>query len=373
MRGYYDRFSNSFLWPVLHSKQPALIPTPDDWEAYSEMNRRFADSLQKIVGSDDVIWIHDYHLMLLPAYLRQAGVHNRIGYFLHVPFPEPQYWRDLPYACELADGIAQADLVGMQTHKDVKRLQEYLTQSKVRPPEVIDSFPIGIDYEAYHSAAKRPAVRRMQQAIKRQMAGKKIIFSLSRMDYTKGIITQLRALEKFLSNHPHKYDIVYKLIAAPSREGLPEYSRLGEDIKRTVKEINASLGNKNWQPVDYEYKTMGFEEVTAWYGVTDLMLLLPDADGMNLIAKEYIATRQDDDGMAVLSTAMGSAEQLRDALLVPPADKVAAALAIGEALAMPAQERQQRWRNLRSVVRDENIFWWADKFLAALSTPGKKS
>lgn len=371
IRGYYDRFSNRFLWPVLHGKHPSFTPNDDDWAAYQSMNRRFATKIAEVTKPEDVIWIHDYHLMLVPAYLREMGLQNRIGFFLHVPFPRPQYWLRRPYARALTESIAQADVIGVQTKHDVINLKKYAKSIGTNIQGDVQAFPIGVDYENYHAAAKRPVVRRLQRAMQTQADGKKIIFSLSRLDYTKGILTQLQAVKRFFAEHKQPQSMVYKLVVAPSREHLPEYTQLSKEITQAVDSINASLGNLDWQPIDYEHRTIGFEEATAWYNISDLLLLLPSADGMNLIAKEYVASRQNDDGMAVLSTAMGAAEQLNRALLVPPDDAGAAASALKRAFRMGPIERPKRWLELRSSVQNQDIFWWADSFLAALAASGR--
>jgi trehalose-6-phosphate synthase len=266
--------------------------------------------------------------------------------------------------------MAAADVVGLQTNGDKRRFRAYMASIGVRLRNDVRAFPIGVDYETYHQAARRPTVRRLRQDIKEEASGKKIIFSLSRMDYTKGIITQLQAVKQFLGKYKGS-NLVYKLIVAPSREHLPEYTQLRKEIAQVVEGINKSLGTDDWQPIDYEHRTIDFEEVAAWYTLADLLLLLPDADGMNLIAKEYVATRHDNKGMAVLSTAMGSAEQLGRALLVPPGDPKAAAQALERAIKLRPAERPERWQRLRAAVRKQDIFWWADTFLDAVAASGK--
>ena len=373
VRGFYDHFSNRFLWPTMHGKRVDYSPTEEDWAAYQSMNRRFAAAVAEAAKPDDIIWVNDYHLMLVPAYLREMGVTNRIGFFLHVPFPRSGFWMRRPYARTLAESLAVSDVVGMQTNRDVQEFRAYMSAIGVRPQGLLRAFPIGVDYEAYRRAAKQPVVQRLGQNIKKAISGKKVIFSLSRMDYTKGILTQLHAVRRLLTGHKQREGLVYKLVVAPSRENLPEYTRLSKQITDMVDDINNSLGTADWQPIDYEHRTIDFDEVTAWYTVADTLLLLPDADGMNLIAKEYVAARQDNNGMAVLTTTMGAAEQLGRALLVPPGDPSAAASALEQALKMRPAERPQRWQRLRAAVRDQDIFWWADSFVAAVAASSGKA
>ncbi len=373
LRRFYDRFSNRFLWPVMHGKRFSFKPTDKDWAAYQTMNRRFAGAVAQVVGPNDLIWVQDYHLMLLPAYLRGMGITNRIGYFLHVPFPLAQYWATRPHAQELAQSIAQADLIGLQTDRDARRFREYLREAGVRRVRTpIRAYPIGVDYDAYHSAIGRRHVQKIGKQIQEHTKGKTVIFSLSRMDLTKGILTQLRAVRRFLRSYKHREKVLYKLVVAPSREHLPEYTKLKHQIRKLVDDINASLGTDEWQPIDYEYRTMGFDEVTAWYINADFLLLLPDADGMNLIAKEYVAAHPGDSGMPVLSQAIGSAGQLKDAVFVPAGNVSAGAKALRWAFRMPAADRPRRWEGLRKAVRDQDIYWWADSFLEDLANTSKK-
>lgn len=369
VRRYYDRFSNRLLWPSLHGITNSFVPEAQDWVAFREMNRRFAKAVKAAIHSpDELIWVHDYHLMLVPHYLRQAGVKNRIGFFLHTPFPEAGFMLALPYARQLLKSLSQADVAGFQTARDLDNFRQSLKQMrKRRQPGQSGVFPIGADSKAYSAAASRPSVKSRIQDILRQTKGKRLIFSLSRLDYTKGIVTQLMAMERFLTEYPRREEVQYRLVVAPSREQLGEYRKLKERIERVVRGINRRLGSPDWKPVDYTYENLGFEDVVAWYKAADVLLLLPEMDGMNLVAKEYIAARKDQPGMLVLSTAMGSANQLSDALLVEPKDTKAAAEALQQSQSMSAAERAGRWQSLSSVVNEQDVFWWADRLLSALS------
>lgn len=366
-RRYYDRFSNRLLWPNMHSMFTSFMPNSKDWTAYKEMNRRFAMAVKSAVGSDeDLIWVHDYHLMLVPQLLRAMGVKNRIGFFLHTPFPSPEFIFGLPHARELFAGLCAANVVGFQTQRDVRNFWECSeSASGVVRPDMAGAFPIGTDFDAYSKAAS-DNVRQLVTQGKERAQGKKVIFSLSRLDYTKGIVAQLMAVQRFLTNHPAREGLLYKLVVAPSREQLGEYKDLKERIARVVRDINKRLGNRHWQPVDYTYESLNFEQVVAWYRVSDILLLLPEMDGMNLVAKEYIAARNNNSGVLVLSTAMGSAAQLPEALLVDAHDTHAAAEALKNAHAMSASERMGRWQALLSTVRDQDVFWWAERFVSAL-------
>lgn len=368
VRRYYDRFSNRLLWPSLHGMATTFVPDAKDWKAFRDMNRRFAKTVKASVrSSGEVIWVHDYHLLLLPHYLRQEGVKNRIGFFLHTPFPKPEFMLGVPYARQLMDSLGKADVAGFQTQRDLDNFRQLQkTMRKRRQPGQSGVFPIGTDSQAYSAAKSRANVLRSVKDIGQITGGKRLTFSLSRLDYTKGIITQLLAMERFLTDYPRREELQYKLVVAPSREQLGEYRNLKKRIERVVNGINKRLGSKTWQPVHYTYENLGFEDVVAWYRSADVLLLLPEMDGMNLVAKEYIAARHDQPGMLVLSTAMGSANQLSDALLVESKDSKAAAEALRQAHDMSASERADRWQTLSSVVRDQDVFWWADRFLQAL-------
>ena len=367
IRRYYDRFSNQLLWPRLHGMPTSFKPEQRDWEAYQDMNRRFAHEVTRALRSaDDLIWVHDYHLMLLPQYLRDEGVENRIGFFLHTPMAPAKDMIGLPHIRQLLAGLTAADVVGFQTKRDMLYFDQLLRLTGIKPRGRAGVFPIGTDAVAYQQAAARPSVLRRIGELRKQTNGRKVIFSLSRLDYTKGILTQLQAVERFLGSRPHPEQWLYKLVVAPSREQLGEYRNLKSKIEHAVKRINQKLKIPGWQPVDYSYENLGFEDVVAWYKTADMLLLLPDMDGMNLIAKEYVAARGREAGLLVLSKNIGSALQLTDALLVEPGDAEAAVQALAYAESMPDAEQQRRWQALSAVVEEQDVFWWADIFLSRL-------
>ena len=309
LRGFYHNFSNRVLWPLMHGMQSVYRPSEKDWESYKEANRRYADAALAAAGPDGIFWAHDYHLLLLPRYLREKGASNRAGLFLHIPFPEPGDWFLLPQAREILENLNQADVLGFQSAHDAENFRECARRIGISEPSCrVGVFPIGVDFEAYNAAPKKPDVKKAVERIRGgALKGKKVIFSLSRLDYTKGLLTQLRAVERFLANHARPEKFVYKLVVAPSREKIDEYRHLKEDLVRLAADINRRLGSKKWQPVDYSYQNIGFRDVTAWYATSEVLLVLPDIDGMNLVTKEYVATRQDDEGMLVISNTIGAA------------------------------------------------------------------
>jgi trehalose 6-phosphate synthase/phosphatase len=367
---YYDRVTNRVLWPAFHNIKPRVTPTAEDWEGLRAIATRFADAIKQVIRPGDVIWVHDYHLILVPSALRRLGITNRIGYFWHTPFPDPKHIFALPYHEEILDNMYELDLLGLQTERDVDTFWECMRQvGSQRQPGLVRSFPIGIDFAAYHAAIRRPAVRELSAQIKQDYAGKRMIFSISRLDYTKGITNQVRAVARFFESLPpaERKQFVYKLVVAPSREDVPEYSELRERIDKLVTETNDHLGTGRWKPIEYAYQNFGFADMAAWYGAAEVLLLLPKTDGMNLIAKEFVACQHSGDAVLVLSKNTGSAAQLQDgALLVDPADSAGVAKALERAFAMPRLERTERWERMLQTVSQQDVFWWADRFLTAL-------
>ena len=374
MERYYEHFATRILWPTMHSIDPVVRPTEDDWQAYEAANDRFAAAVQKIIRPGDVIWIHDFHLMRLPQYLRERGLRNRIGFFLHTPFPPPAHFLGLPHATEMLESLSQTEVVGFQTARDVSAFEMSLKRAGIRQrPGVAWSFPIGVDYSLYHKARTQKEVQRHLKTLRQEIAGRKTIVSISRLDYTKGIVEQLKGVEQFLLEQSNQRNYIYKLVVAPSREGLPEYKELNRDIAKEVVRINRRLGDPHWQPIDYRYENIDFPAVAAHYLAGDIVLLTPLVDGMNLIAKEYIATREDDKGMVVMGDDIGAAFQLRDAVLVNSQDINDIARGLTQAFTMSPAARAKRWKALRASIHDQNVFWWADQFMMALDETGQQS
>jgi trehalose 6-phosphate synthase/phosphatase len=365
-RGYYDKFSNSLLWPVLHGVEPTSPVTETDWRDYCTVNKRFAASTLSTAKPDDLIWIHDYHLMMLPHFIRQTGAANRLGLFLHVPVPPAENLIKLPHLDDLLDSLSQLDLLGVQTVRDANNLKQLLLNTGRKTFCRTEVFPIGINYDSYHNSAALPAAQDLATQYRKSVGDKRVLFSLSRLDYTKGLIVQLQAVEQFMTTVANPEKFVYKLVVAPSREQIHEYRQLKDTIERTVHDINQRLGNGHWQPIDHTYQNLGFEEVEAWYQLADVLLLLPSMDGMNLIAKEYVASRQGTKGVLILSTGAGASFQLRDALLVPPHNVQVAANALARAVGMPAKEQADRLGRMRTVLRSQDISWWAERFVQSL-------
>lgn len=364
---YYDRFANGVLWPTLHAMQPHARDDQADWEALQAVTARFAQTVATNCQPHDLIWVHDFHLMLLPQALREMGVHNPIGFFLHTPFPPAAIFMNITEHRALLAGIAAANLRGFQTTRDMRRFQACARAARIPMPAGTRSkvFPIGIDFDEYANAGKLASVHEYLGQLSPSVQGQRVVLSVSRLDYTKGIIEQLQGFARAVDQHDLRH-IRYHLIVAPSREARHEYRTLQRTVEKNVAAINATFHEKKQTAhVSYAYRNHGFEELNAWYRLADVLLVTPYIDGMNLVAKEYIAARAQP-GTLVLSRLAGAAEQLRDALLVTPHSVQSIANGLYAALTMPAPEKQHRWNQLQANVRTQNVFWWSDAFIACL-------
>ena len=343
---YYDRYSNGVLWPLFHEFTPSITLTEGDIASLRHVLEQFADAVMSILRPDDILWIHDYHLLLLPGLLRQRGVRNRIGFFLHTPFPLYTLKNHIPLLDETIDSLKQTDVLGVQVERDAAAAKEFgLTATP---------YPIGVDFERIDSLGTGESVQRESQNIKDRYKNKQIITSLSRLDYSKGILTQLDAIELLAES---RSDFIYRLNIAPSRESVLEYRDLHEAITERVKAINS-----HHPVIDFTYQNLNEHDVTALLNATDIQLNIPVKDGMNLVAKEHIAARRTT-AVLVLSKEAGAADQLQQALLVAPNDAEAAAQALARGLDMNDTEKAQRWEQLRENVKKENIYHWHETFM----------
>jgi trehalose 6-phosphate synthase/phosphatase len=366
---YYDRVSNGVLWPTLHGMKPNVRDTLRDWESVNKIIGTFADAVVSQCKPSDLLWIHDFHLVLLMQALRERGVKNRIGFFLHTPFPSPDIFMKLPQHKQLLASLNATDLLGVQTAKDMLHITSCLQKEGplLSGRASVQVFPIGIDADAYHRTEQSTQIQAYLARLRPHTLGKKVILSVSRLDYTKGITTQLRAFAQAVKKY-HIQDIMYRLIVAPSREARIEYRQLKQRIERTVDTVNAQFASIGASAhVSFEYRDHNFEELSAWYQLSDVLLITPLVDGMNLVVKEYIAARTQP-GTIVLSKTAGAAYQLREAILVPPTNIRSIAEGLLSALTMDGEAKQRCWAALRANVDQFNIFWWSDTFLTTLAT-----
>jgi trehalose 6-phosphate synthase/phosphatase len=373
--GYYHGFANRVLWPLCHYSIDRVPLDALGWDAYREVNEAFANQVAHEYRSGDTIWVHDYHLMLLPALLRERLPSARIGYFLHIPFPSSEVFRLLPRGQELLDGVLGADLVGFHTFGYMRHfltsllhingLESDVDGVRVGEREVrVAVFPMGIDAAQFATLAADPHVRARADAIRKEAAGRRIILGVDRLDYTKGLLRKLEAVAQLLKREKVFGDeIRYLQIAVPSRGPIDSYQRFRRDVEETVGRINGACGSLQSVPVHYIHQAVSLHELVALYCAADVMLVTPLRDGMNLVAKEFAAARIDEDGVLVLSEFAGAASELQGAVTVNPYDVHALADSIQRGLSMPIDERRPRMRTLRRRVCEHDVFGWADGFV----------
>jgi len=365
---YYTTFANGVMWPLLHGLAENEVTDKRDWLAAQSVVCHFADVVMHESRPGDLIWVHDYHLLLLPGELARRGLKNRLGFFLHTPFPSPARFMAWKHHAAMLDSLLAADVIGFQTARDVRHFTQALasTGRQLRPGAIAQAFPIGMDISAYKNASDSPAIVAYQRRVKRICVGRQLILSVSRLDYTKGIVEQVRAFTRAVEQG-RLDNVLYRLIVAPSRETRREYRELKRDIRLAVRSANTHLKQLGrTSHITFAYRSHGFEELSAWYGAADVLLVTPLIDGMNLVAKEYVAARGNQPGAIVLSQTAGAAAQLNQAIIVPPRDIAAIAAGITQALQLSEQEKRRRWRSLYRSVEQQDIFWWTDAFLSAL-------
>ncbi|MEE4310599.1 MAG: trehalose-6-phosphate synthase [candidate division KSB1 bacterium] len=380
---YYKGFSNEVLWPLFHDFQSYCNFDPEYWEFYEKVNLKFAKVTHQNAAEDDFIWVHDYHLINVAAYLRQMGSRARIGYFLHTPFPPLDIYLKLPWRFQLLKSLMEYDLVGFQTMRDRRNfLQCIRTLMKnvvVRGKGTVisltyenrqirvGSFPISIDFSEFENLARGQAVTDGAWYLHENFPEQKIIFGVDRLDYSKGIIEKLKAFRIALERYPDlREKVILVQVLVPSRRSIPMYARLKEEIERLVGEINGQFTTHGWVPIHYIYRSLNRVELLSYYRTAEVMLVTPLKDGMNLVAKEYCASNLEQSGVIVLSEFAGVVSQFyRNAVLVNPYDNEGVADAIHEAVIMPEEQRRGRMNKLRHSVKKADIYWWVNSFLSA--------
>jgi trehalose 6-phosphate synthase/phosphatase len=382
---YYDGFCNGVVWPLFHYLVDRIPLDTVGWDAYAEVNELYAESIARLAKADDAIWIHDYQLMLVPALLRRRLPRARIGFFLHIPFPSSEVFRVLPWRRELLAGLLGADLVGFHTFGYLRHFVTSLLHLEGIETDIdrvsVDGrhvqfgvFPMSIDAGAFARLASEPEIRASTAAIRRAAAGRRIILGVDRLDYTKGIPRRLVAIERLLTREPALRDTIrYIQVAVPSRSAVQSYKRLRREVERTVGRINGSCTTLRSTPLQYMHRSVSQRDLVALYCAADVMLVTPLRDGMNLVAKEFVASRVDNDGVLVLSELAGAASELGDAVLINPYDADATGAAIEGALRMPQIERARRMGRLRSQVMVNDVEQWASAFIHRLCTPARSA
>jgi len=383
-KNYYNGFSNSTLWPLFHYF-PSLVEYKKDYfEDYRRVNKLFADRIAAIYEEGDVIWVHDYQLLLLPDLVRRVLPDATIGFFLHIPFPSYELFRLLPteWKNQLMQGIMGADLIGfhtqdyvqhfIQTAKMVLQVENQFNNIYYGNRMIkADQFPIGIDYLKFREACIDEAVVGISTALEEKFIGQKLIFSVDRLDYTKGLNYRLDGFEEFLCKHPNwKEKVVFILNVIPSRDTIQTYNDRKRGIEEKISTINGKFSTLHWQPIIYRYNHLSFEELCALYQSADVALITPLRDGMNLVAKEYIASCIDK-GVLILSELTGAASELSEAVLVNPTDTEEVADAIQESLTMPLLEQRSRLSYMQRRLAEYDVFKWINDFLEQLAMTKK--
>lgn len=383
---YYLGFSNRTLWPLFHYFLEYAEFEKHQWEAYKRVNEKFAEVILDTLDDGDTVWVHDYQLLLVPKLIKDKRPDVTIGFFLHIPFPSYEIFRTFPWREEILSGILGADLIGFHTYdyerhflssiKRIMRLDVSFNEISYYDRIIkVDSFPMGIDYEKFHNAAlnhnsPNSKVSELQQRLDSHLnkdKNQKFILSIDRMDYTKGIPNRLRAFEYFLNQYPeYKEKVRLVMLAVPSRSGVPQYQRLKRETDELVGRINGEFSTVSWTPVWYFYRSLPFENLIDLYTSSDIALITPVRDGMNLVAKEYVATRTKQDGVLILSEMAGAAKEMNEALLINPNSFENFASTLNRALTMPLEEQKGRMKILHKRLKRYDVEKWSSEFLKSL-------
>lgn len=384
IKDYYEGFSNRALWPLFHYFMEYTKFEDKEWEAYKRVNEKFADVVIDNYEDGDTIWVHDYQLLLLPQLIKDKKPNATIGFFLHIPFPSYEIFRTFPWRKEILIGMLGADLLGFHTYdyerhflssvKRILRLEVHFNEISYRDKIVkVDSFPMGIDYDKFHSIALEQNHKNKEKSELRNrleehtLNGKKLILSIDRMDYTKGIPNRIKAFEYFLDKYPkYKEKVRLIMLAVPSRSNVRQYQKLKRETDELVGRINGKFATVSWTPIWYFYRSMPFEKLIDLYISSDVALITPIRDGMNLVAKEYVATRTNNDGVLILSEMAGASLEMNEALLINPNSFEDFAENLNHALTMPLKEQQKRMTFLQKRLKRYNVEKWAKEFLNSL-------
>ncbi|WP_343674706.1 bifunctional alpha,alpha-trehalose-phosphate synthase (UDP-forming)/trehalose-phosphatase [Chitinophaga sp.] len=378
INNYYEGFSNEVLWPVFHYMSVYARYDQVYWDYYYQVNTKFRDVVLEVAAPGDIIWIHDYQLLLLPGMIRAAAPDVAIGYFQHIPFPSFELFRLIPWRVELLEGMLGADLLGFHTFDDshhflnaVTRLLPLNATANIVTVNdravVAETFPMGIDNNKFELLSQDPEVLKQVESLRENFQGTHMVLSIDRLDYSKGIIQRLQAFELFLQLYPEYIEkVVLYMIVVPSRDTVAQYKELRDAIDMLAGGINARFRTLNWHPINYFYRSFPVETLSALYSFADVGLVTPMRDGMNLVSKEYVASRKDSNGVLILSEMAGASKELIDALIVNPNNIGAIARAIHEALNMPEGEQRRRMKQMQQIVSKFNISHWVKLFMARL-------
>jgi len=373
---FYGGFCNDTIWPLFHYFPQGTVYDNSYFDAYKTANNLFFERLQSLIQPGDFIWIHDYQLFFLPDMIRQSFPKANIGFFLHIPFPSFEIFRLFPRSWREAilTGMTGADVVGFHTNdytqhfiKSVKRTLGYNIDHNLISIDSrlckADAFPLGIDFDKFHKACLSTKTNNFKKKFLKNLSDKKLIFSVDRLDYSKGFISRLDAFDRFLEKFPSWHSkVVFNMIVVPSRDNIESYRDIKKEIEATVGRINGKYGNLSWLPIIYQYKSLPFNELVALYNISDVGLITPLRDGMNLVAKEYIACQSESYGMLVLSEMTGAAVELNEAIIINPSDIDETSDAIDKALSMPEEEKKLKILKMQNRLQRYNVFTWSADF-----------
>ncbi|TLX74908.1 bifunctional alpha,alpha-trehalose-phosphate synthase (UDP-forming)/trehalose-phosphatase [Labilibacter sediminis] len=384
---FYEGFSNKTIWPLFHYFAQYANFNKNNWEAYKAVNQKFADAALEAVEDGDSIWVHDYQLLLVPEMIKSKKPNVTVGFFLHIPFPSYEVFRILPWRKEIIQGMLGADLIGFHTYdyerhffSCVRRLFGYeisFNQIHIEDRIIIaDSFPMGIDYDKFKDCAQNVGLKAVsekselhQELDKYFLASpdRKLILSIDRLDYTKGIPNRLRAFARFLEKYPEfRQKVTLIMLAVPSRGQVEHYQQLKKEVDELVGQINGDYGSVNYTPIWYFYRSLPFHNLIELYSSCDVALITPVRDGMNLVAKEYVASRTNNTGVLILSEMAGVAKEMGEALIINPVDDEEMADGIHQALTMPLEEQRARISFMKERIQRYDVFKWADEFVKSL-------
>lgn len=376
---YYEGYSNKQLWPLFHYFPDKCIFNDNDWNIYKSVNEKMAEFILKNVSEDYYIWVHDYHFLLLPKILRSKNPKLKIGFFLHVPFPNQDIFRLLANSKELVEGLLGADLIGFHTNGYA---EHFINTAMILKPEVdkrsnkdvliyegrkilVGSFPISVDFEYITKRASSEKIVKKVGKLEAAYGTDYIGISVDRLDYSKGIIERLNAIEQFFEDNPsYLKKVIFIQLLVPSRTKVETYQELKRNIDETIGRINGKFSKNGWRPIFYVYSSMEFDELLAHYILSDFALVVPLRDGMNLVAKEYVASKVNNQGVLVLSEFAGASEELKDAILVNPYHRKLVAGAIKSAIEMQNEEKTLRMRRLREKVKANDVYNWINEYFS---------
>jgi len=376
---YYEGYSNSMIWPLCHYFYTYIQYETKFWEAYQEVNQLFCEEAIKLIKPGDMVWIQDYQLMLLPAMLREKIEGISIGYFHHIPFPSYELFRVLPERAKILKGLLGADLIGFHTHDYMRHFNSAVYRVLGLDFELdeihyknrvvhVDAFPMGINYELHYDAILDDTVKSLSEQFRENFGHHKLVLSVDRLDYSKGIIHRIKGFSQFLENNPeYMGEVSLVMVIVPSRDGVDRYADLKMKIDEMIGALNGHYSSLNWSPIYYFYRGFPFEELMALYHIANFALVTPLRDGMNLVAKEYIAVKRDEPGMLILSEMAGAAAELKDAIIINPNNIDEIELALIEALEMPDEEKKVRMEKMRKRLSTQTVNKWANDFINELT------